>query len=120
MATAEEKKTLPGDIVTPAPTMNTKSLFLGSLWEMDVCRQTDADRIANPEKYAHTDIMTGRFIDCAQAEIRKKKHKVHISHILKQVFDYNLKDSELSPEDLELLKLEYGDDWRTVAENTTD
>src|SRR5579872_2535270 len=89
-----------------------RKLFTGSLWDTDVCRQTDADRKANPEKYITKDRMTSKFVDASNFDNRIDDHKSSMKTLIQNIYEYNLRNTDLTSQQLELLRIEYGVDWR--------
>lgn len=88
-----------------------KELNTKSLWDSDICKQTDEDRKKNPEKYIAMDIKISNMLD------HINKHSGTDENIIAQNILNNLKSNSitidnLSTRQLAILKRVYGNDWK--------
>jgi hypothetical protein len=89
-------------------TINTKSL-----WESDICKQTDEDRKKNPEKYIAMDMKISSMLDHIMAHSNMDE-KRDADIILTSLKSNTIKMEELKGRQLGILSRVYGYEWRNM------
>ena len=89
-------------------TINTKSL-----WESDICKQTDEDRKKNPEKYIAMDMKISSMLDHIMAHSNMDE-KRDADIIISNLKSNTIKMEELKARQLGILSRVYGYNWRNM------
>lgn len=90
--------------------MNENKLNTKSLWDSDICKQTDEDRKKNPEKYIENDRKISNMLDhitrhsCINEQIQGED-------IMNNIRNKNILIDNLTTRQLGILQRVYGKDW---------